>query len=63
MKHEGWGLLVEALQGHRPDLADKPEYSKFQLVDILIDQEYIKILRLCRNLCHKTIELMSTYLQ
>lgn len=26
--------------------------SKDQLVDILIEQEYIKILRLCLNLCH-----------
>lgn len=26
--------------------------SKVQLVDMLIEQEYIKILRLCLNLCH-----------
>lgn len=26
--------------------------NKVQLVDILIEQEYIKILRLCLNLCH-----------
>lgn len=25
MKHEDWGLLVEAPPGHRPDLADMPE--------------------------------------